>query len=175
LRTMIDGRGLTGMIACLPVAAMILFYHGNAVRAVEWIALAFTHPIRAAGWMQEWSLLSDLRHDLEQTLGPEAYAAAWEIGARLDLQVVAAQIPHSIQIVRPTVIEQENSTREEKLTRRELEIMCLLAAGFSNPAIAEKLVISVGTVKAHTSSIYGKLGVENRVQAVSEANRRGLV
>lgn len=53
------------------------------------------------------------------------------------------------------------------LTRREQEVMALIAAGRSNQQIADQLVISLGTVKRHNSNIYGKLGVRRRAQAVA--------
>ena len=52
------------------------------------------------------------------------------------------------------------------LTLRELEVMNLLIQGYTNPQISDKLSIARNTTKAHISSIYEKLGVENRVQAV---------
>jgi ATP/maltotriose-dependent transcriptional regulator MalT len=61
------------------------------------------------------------------------------------------------------------------MTSREIEILRLIAQGLSNPSIAEKLIISVGTVKAHTASIYSKLGVKNRVQALARAQELGLL
>jgi DNA-binding NarL/FixJ family response regulator len=56
---------------------------------------------------------------------------------------------------------------EGLLTRRELDVLRLLADGFSNRAIAEALVISDGTVKFHVNRILRKLRVANRAQAVS--------
>jgi DNA-binding CsgD family transcriptional regulator len=50
-------------------------------------------------------------------------------------------------------------------TRRELEILALLAAGNSTPDIAAQLGISPGTVKTHLTSVYKKIGAKNRVQA----------
>ena len=61
------------------------------------------------------------------------------------------------------------------LTARELEVLQLIAEGLSNPSIAQKLMISVGTVKAHSASIYSKLGVNNRIQALSRARELGLL
>lgn len=63
----------------------------------------------------------------------------------------------------------------ESLTRRELEVLQMLAAGLSNKAIAERLNISEHTVKFHVASILGKLGAGSRTEAVSQGIRRGLV
>ena len=63
----------------------------------------------------------------------------------------------------------------EPLTDREFEVLRLLAAGLSNAAIAEQLVVSVGTVKTHLKHIYGKLTVQSRTQAVAQARMLGLL
>ena len=64
---------------------------------------------------------------------------------------------------------------EIRLTRREHEVLELLAAGRPNEAIADTLGLSVNTVKFHLSSLYAKLDVGNRTQAVREGARRGLL
>jgi LuxR family maltose regulon positive regulatory protein len=63
----------------------------------------------------------------------------------------------------------------EPLSERELEVLRLLAAGLSNPEIADELVIAVSTVRSHCKSIYGKLGVHRRWDAVQRAQELGLV
>jgi len=63
----------------------------------------------------------------------------------------------------------------EPLSERELEVLRLIAKGYSNRQIADELIVAIGTVKAHSASIYGKLGVSNRVQAVSKANKHHLL
>ena len=67
-----------------------------------------------------------------------------------------------------------NAALVEPLTERELEVLRLLVQGLTNPAIAEQLIISVGTVKTYTNRIYGKLGVANRVEAVTKARDLAL-
>ncbi len=57
----------------------------------------------------------------------------------------------------------------ERLTTRELEVLELLASGHSNAEIANTLVVSTNTVKSHLKSIFGKLGVVSRTQAVVRA------
>lgn len=63
----------------------------------------------------------------------------------------------------------------EPLTERELEVLCLMADGLTNQLIAKKLVVAMGTVKAHTASLYRKLDVTNRTQAVARARELGLL
>ena len=62
----------------------------------------------------------------------------------------------------------------EPLSDREREVLVLLAQGASNREIADRLVISEGTVKNHVSNILGKLQAENRTQAAELARRYGL-
>ena len=63
----------------------------------------------------------------------------------------------------------------EKLTDREVEILCWLAQGLTNNQIAEKGCISECTVRSHVSNLLSKLGLENRAQAVIYAIRKGLI
>jgi LuxR family maltose regulon positive regulatory protein len=61
------------------------------------------------------------------------------------------------------------------LSRRELELLRLIAAGRSNKEIAGELVIAIGTVKRHTVNIFNKLDVKNRTEAVAYARKLGLL
>ena len=63
----------------------------------------------------------------------------------------------------------------EPLTERELDVLRLLAAGRSNQAIAQELVVAVGTVKRHVNSIMSKLHVQSRLEAVARARDLDLV
>jgi LuxR family maltose regulon positive regulatory protein len=63
----------------------------------------------------------------------------------------------------------------EPLSDRELEVLALIAKGLTNPEIASRLFLALNTIKGHTRSIYGKLGVHNRTQAVARARALGLL
>ena len=63
----------------------------------------------------------------------------------------------------------------EALSAREMEVLRLIAAGKSNKEIASALFLAAGTVKKHTSNIYGKLGVESRTRAVARAREIGIL
>ena len=62
-----------------------------------------------------------------------------------------------------------------ELTDREREVLALVAEGLSNAAIAERLVVSVHTVRNHIASLSGKLGAHSKLEALSIAVRRGLL
>jgi DNA-binding CsgD family transcriptional regulator len=69
----------------------------------------------------------------------------------------------------------EKSLRELTITRRELEILELIATGMSNREIAEKLFVSENTVKTHSSRLFDKLGAKRRTQAVQLGKELGLI
>lgn len=64
---------------------------------------------------------------------------------------------------------------ENILTERELEVLRHIAAGHSNKEIADRLFVSLNTVKTHINNIYGKLGVKRRTQALSRAKQLRLL
>jgi len=63
----------------------------------------------------------------------------------------------------------------EQLTLREVEILRLLSRGRDTQSIADELTISGNTVRTHLQNIFGKLGAHSKLEAVSMANRRGLL
>ncbi|NOK86263.1 MAG: response regulator transcription factor [Chloroflexi bacterium AL-W] len=71
-------------------------------------------------------------------------------------------------------IRSQNTDRLELLTDREMAIMRMLATGQTNQEISERLLISIGTVKNHISSILSKLDVRDRTQAALLAQQAGL-
>jgi len=63
----------------------------------------------------------------------------------------------------------------DPLSDRELEVLQLVAEGLSNHEIAQKLVVTVGTVKKHLNNVFGKLDAQNRTQAVARARALNLL
>ncbi len=63
----------------------------------------------------------------------------------------------------------------QPLTPREVEVLAMLAEGHANKAIAARLAISEHTVKTHVGSVFDKLGVSTRAEAVASAARLGLI
>ena len=76
-----------------------------------------------------------------------------------------------------TVLDRESASTEAEatLTRREIEIVRMVAKGLRNKAIAEQLAISEGTVKVHLHNIYQKFSVDGRLELVLCAQEKGLI
>jgi two-component system, NarL family, response regulator YdfI len=85
--------------------------------------------------------------------------------------------PTTIAAIPRAAVNTSRSTDEwiEPLTKREKQVLQMLAAGLGNKEIAAKLNISDHTAKFHVGSILGKLGVSTRAEAVAMGVRRGLV
>jgi NarL family two-component system response regulator LiaR len=81
--------------------------------------------------------------------------------------------PEAIQVLiqadRPGPVLQQDASEAYGLTPREREVLALMVEGLNNPEIAERLVVSRSTAKAHVSNILSKLGVSNRAEAIALA------
>jgi DNA-binding NarL/FixJ family response regulator len=101
---------------------------------------------------------------------PEELAAAASAAAQ---GLIVLPKPLSERLLRDSTVAVEELS--EPLTAREREVLDLLGRGLSNKLIASELHISEHTVKFHISSLYAKLEVNNRAEAVSQGARRGLI
>jgi DNA-binding CsgD family transcriptional regulator/tetratricopeptide (TPR) repeat protein len=131
---------------------------------------AFDDPLCPA------EIISQHLLSLREQLGGASYQAAWEEGhAMTTKQVIAYALQYAASAEEVGSSVQNRPMLLEPLTSRELEVLRLLAEGFSNAEIADKLSISAATVKVHTRNIYGKLSVNNRTQAVFQAQKLKLL
>jgi DNA-binding NarL/FixJ family response regulator len=107
---------------------------------------------------------------------PEELLAAIEVVARGDA-LIAPAVTRSVieEFVRRSPSPSPPAPALDGLTDREREVLELLARGLSNAEIAERLVVSAGTVKTHVAHVLGKLGLRDRVQAVILAYESGLI
>lgn len=114
----------------------------------------------------------DLHRDALETAGLKAYVdrllAAWEVceGAAQENIADVPPVTGKAEVVSELI---------EPLSERELEVLQLVWQGLSDRQIADRLVIVPGTVKRHLNSIYGKLGVHSRTQALTRARQLSLI
>jgi len=75
----------------------------------------------------------------------------------------------------PSFVLNESALNSLHLSAREIEVLQLMADGLSNQQIAERLFVSLNTIKTHTSNLFLKLEVERRTQAIEKAKRLSLI
>lgn len=116
--------------------------------------------------------------DVQAARALKAGAAAYLLKSSLRTELLdIIRAVHAGRRHVPAGIAQEIALHaaDPELSARELEILRLVAEGRANKAIAWQLAISEDTVKAHMKSIFGKLAVTDRTQAVTSALRRGMI
>ena len=155
-----EGR-LDVQVEALALQALAQQAHGDIVGAMAALerALRLAQP---QGYVRHFADLGlPMARLLQEAHGRgllPAYTAA----------LLAAFLPAASQATAPPRLP-------DPLTEREQEVLALLAAGHKNREIAAELVIATGTVKKHTSNIYGKLGVSSRTATAARARKLGLL
>ena len=170
-----DEESTAMVLWLLPVMAVLLHRQGKSDTAADLLALASSHPLSPTGWMGRWDLLRKTRNELNQEIQNAILQAE-----SMSLEDVLAKIkalhpPRSTDAPLADPVELANQALIDPLTKRELEVLQLIADGLSNREIADKFVISTGTVKYYTSQIYRKLQVTSRTQAVTQAREMGIL
>jgi LuxR family maltose regulon positive regulatory protein len=166
-----EGR-TASVIQLLVLQALALRALGDTTRSLESLtrALSLAEP---EGYVRTFvdegepmaKLLSDMRLSVARDHGAAARISPEYVGKLLTIleQPPPKQTPAGVEPL------------AEHLSERELEVLRLVAAGMKNAEIAKELFVVVGTVKAHLNSIYRKLGVSSRTQAVSRARELGML
>jgi DNA-binding NarL/FixJ family response regulator len=131
-------------------------------------AAAMLTPLTAAEASKTLKKLAREGH-LEAGAGDEAIVYGLRERDRLAIFGGRPETANKVEPVEATRAE----TLEEPLSGRELSVLELLAEGRTNREISQSLFIAQGTVKAHVASVYRKLGVHSRAEAVSRARDLG--
>ncbi len=119
------------------------------------------------------ALQAGIRAMLPSDISADQLAAALQAAAAGLVVLHPTEIPAAFAPAAPT--SQSLAELPEPLTRREREVLQMLAAGLANKEIAARLNISDHTAKFHVAAILGKLGAATRTEAVALGIRRGLV
>lgn len=126
----------------------------------------------------EWRFLV-IEHSIEIYIGIIAVIFTG-LGIWLALKLSKPKVER-VEVIREVRVSAENFVFNEKesdrlgLSKREIEVLEFMAQGLSNQEIADKMFVSLNTIKTHTSNLFSKLNVKRRTAAVEEARKLSLV
>ncbi|MGH3918774.1 MAG: LuxR C-terminal-related transcriptional regulator [Pseudonocardiaceae bacterium] len=155
---------------CLDVLAAVAAAQESFEEAARLLGAASTGRQRLGivRFPPEPQFWAAVEHTTREALGPDGYHAAFAAGAALETDDAVAYVR------RARGERKRPSHGWDSLTPTELDVVRHIAAGLTNRQIGERLFISPGTVKAHLSHIFAKLGTPSRSHLAAEATRRGL-
>jgi DNA-binding CsgD family transcriptional regulator len=144
-----------------------------------WQRLAHPYPFAYARWREAEMLLVARRVRASEEPLREAFEIAARLGAQPllgEIRALAGRAKLDVDGVSPPSEQVGSSPAQELgLTRREQQVLALIAEGLTNREIAQALFVTEKTAGAHVSSILRKLGVRSRVEAATAAHRLGLL
>jgi predicted ATPase/DNA-binding CsgD family transcriptional regulator len=179
-------RGQVWLVDALMVLACAVA-HADPCRAAQLFAAAehlrtqHNAPLAPKTYAQIVPYVRSVR----ERLGADAFAEAWRAGEGLSLDQALA-----LALAQPAAPSADSGPSApalpasatatppagpDELTARELEVLELLASGLTNQEIADRLIMSVHTVRSHVKAIFGKLDVSSRAAATRAALDRGIV
>jgi len=126
-------------------------------------------------WLELRFVIID--HGLELYVGAVAVVFTG-LGIWLALKVVRPKvkvIEHEVYVNGTRPVLDEKTRADLNLSKRELEVLQLMADGLSNKEIADRLFVSLSTVKTHSNNLFDKMNVERRTQAIDKARRLGII
>jgi predicted ATPase/DNA-binding CsgD family transcriptional regulator len=164
----LDGLACIAGATGEPVRAARLFGAAEAMRDTLSEAVVFQHTPEEAAWREP------SRARARSRLGDAAWEDELSEGRAMGLKEA---IEYAISPEIPSATTQEQPSTSEPpagLTRREVEVLGLVATGLTNAQVAERLFLSPRTVQRHLNSIYHKIGVTSRTAATRFALEHGL-
>jgi DNA-binding CsgD family transcriptional regulator len=166
LRLVVDNSTASGLnlLYTVPIMLVALTYGGRAGAVTG---------ILAAGLMATWAVLQ--HPDIDPVGFVTRALMFFLVPLAVGLARKGAVPAPTLQAPDPFQPPAPKAAPSKSLTRRELEVLGLLAAGHTNSEIADKLVLSVRTIESHRASMQRKLGRPSRPELVRYAMTRGLL
>lgn len=103
------------------------------------------------------------------------WAGTKVIARKTIIKEVPIEVPVHIKVSDAGFVQNEGEMKKLGISQREYDVLELMSSGLSNQEIADKLFISLNTVKTHTANLYMKLDVKRRTQAVQRAKELQLI